>query len=335
MAISAAHIIAYMTSPLKVNDPGISIQIRNKVEWTWGLGHNYLDEHLGQFTDALHLFADDSLFVIPSKDMISDIQDHFRGVKLGDRRPHIRKLYRGRTSFEYFVIPIDSKNPLPSRKVVSEVPPHIAVATTCGKVVQQWGYLVGAAYDAVRASLIERSEMVPGSTLSLHDLDSLQHIYRTWTLGDYVPASFLSEDSDETMIEAEDLDSPYTTPAPAPSVSNDKNKTDSEVRSSASGEHSPRRRLYPHEIEQDIHDQPDEDDYASGVEEPTEADSEEDRWWLEGIMRWAEGTKAARDEGILLNDSQIQEDPREEPRVATSVDLARPDYLSRRTTRTA
>ncbi|KAJ7077401.1 hypothetical protein B0H15DRAFT_861744 [Mycena belliarum] len=329
MAISAAEIIAYMTSPLEVDEPGITIQIRNRLEWTWGLGHTHLEEHLSEFTDPLHVFTDDSLFVIPSKDMIRDIHRRTFNMKFGARRPHIRQVYNGRTSFEYLVIAVDSQNPLPGRNVVSEVPPHIAVATTYGKVIQQWGYLTGDAYDAVCASLIERCAIVFDPPLSLRDISIMQGVYRRWSLVEYVPARFLSEDSDETMIEAED--SPDT--KSAPSVSN--NKVDWDVGSSASCEHEPRRRLLPHELEQDINDQPDEDDCASGVEESMEADSEEDRRWLEGITSWAEGTKAVRDEEMHFNDGQIQEDPREKPRAATTVDLDKPDYLTRLTAQPA
>ncbi|KAJ7077395.1 hypothetical protein B0H15DRAFT_861724 [Mycena belliarum] len=366
MAISAAEIVAYMTNPLRANEPGISIQIRNRLEWTWGLGHNHLDEHLSQFTDPLHIFTDDSVFVIPSKDMICDIHSHTLDLKFGVRRPHIRKVreclaerllyligfspqvYKGRMSFEYLAIPVDSQNPLPGRKVVSEVPPHIALATTSGKMMQHWGYLTGDAYDAVCASLIERSATVLGTPLSLRDLSMIWGVHRKWSFVDHVPASFLAEDSDATMVEAEDLDSPDTTPAPEPSVSNDKNKMDKEVRSSASGGHSPRRRLYPHELEQDFNDLPSvasDDDRevrssASGGHSPrrrlypheleqdfndlpsvaSDDDSEDevdgvtgepeaDRRWMDGIARWAEGTAAAHEGMLSSSDAMIHDDP--------------------------
>ncbi|KAJ7077398.1 hypothetical protein B0H15DRAFT_861732, partial [Mycena belliarum] len=243
-------------------------------------------------------------------------------------------VYKGRTSFEYFVIPVDPQNPLPGRLVVSEVPPHIALATTCGKMMQQWGYLTGDAYDAVRTSLVERSAIFVDTSLSHSDLSIMQSVYRRWTFVDHVPASFLSEDSDNTMIEAEDSPDIKS----APSVSN--HKIDWEAGSSASCEHEPRRRLLPHELEHDIDDQPltdgdDEDDYASSVDEPVDPDNEGDLRWLESITSWAEGTKATRDEEMLLNDGQIHEDPREKPRAATTVDLDKPDYLSRHTAQPA
>ncbi|KAJ7077396.1 hypothetical protein B0H15DRAFT_955092 [Mycena belliarum] len=336
MAICAAEIVAYMTHPAKVNNPGISIQVRNLVEWTWGLGYNHLDKHLSEFDDPLCVFTDNSLIVIPDQDVIRELHRSTCGLMPGVRRPHIRKVYKGRTSFEYLVIPVDSWNPLPGRLVLSEVPPHIAVATTYGKIMQQWGYLAGEANAAVRTSLVERSNIAlgAGSSLSIHDLNFMRNVYKTWSLVDYVPASFLSDDSDETMIEVED--SPDT--KSVPSVSN--NKIAWEVGTSASCDHEPRRRLLPHELEQDINDQPptdgdDEDDYASSVDEPVDPDNEGDLRWLESITSWVEGTKATRDEGMLLNDGQIQEDPREKPRAATTVDLDKPDYLCRRTTRTA
>jgi hypothetical protein len=57
-------------------------------------------------------------------------------------------------------------------------------------------------------------------------------------------------------------------------------------------------------------------------------DQEEDRLWLTGIKSWAEGASVVGDDEPLLNDGQIEEDSREQPRVTTSLDSNKPDYLS-------
>jgi hypothetical protein len=58
-------------------------------------------------------------------------------------------------------------------------------------------------------------------------------------------------------------------------------------------------------------------------------DYEVDRKWLKKMRRWAAGTSAADAGEVLCNDAQIKEDSREQPRDATSLDLAKPDYLER------
>jgi hypothetical protein len=58
-------------------------------------------------------------------------------------------------------------------------------------------------------------------------------------------------------------------------------------------------------------------------------DYEVDHKWLKKMRRWAAGTSAADASEALFNDAQIKEDSREQPRDATSLDLAKPDYLER------
>ncbi|KAJ7488908.1 hypothetical protein FB451DRAFT_1552853 [Mycena latifolia] len=352
MAISAADIIAYVIPEYEANTPGISDEVRDRLEWTWGLGHNRLDEHLSNFADPQPVLTDDAVLVIPHTDIINTISARNWRAKSGIIRPYIQKLYKGRRSFEYLVVPIDPDSPVPARILVSEIPPHLALCTTAGKVMKIWGYLTGAAYAAVRASLIERSKVAIDSSrpaLSTTDLDTIHSVYRIWSFVDYVPPSFLSEDWDQTMVEAEDSPDAKSASESA-SGSSSGSSMDWEVGSSASCEHEPRRRLLPSELQQDVNARPstdgdDEDALSSnshitGVEDPAKAsierkDCEVDRAWLKGITHWAEGAEAVGDEEMLLNDDQIKEDPREQPRDATSVDLNRPAYLSRRKIRTA
>ncbi|KAJ7187185.1 hypothetical protein C8R46DRAFT_1059118 [Mycena filopes] len=175
----------------------------------------------------------------------------------------------------------------------------------------------------------------------------MQTIHMGWTFMDSVPRSFLDADSDQTMVEPEKTVKPGKRKLRPASGSG----TDWEVGSSASCYREPKRRLLPCELQQDfqtgdgVHTEDHKDDASSsdirmsGIEDAVDVgvDTEaEDRLWLEGIVSWAEGaTRADVDETTLLNDAQIKVDPRERSRVASSLDLGRPDYLSRRTSRRA
>ncbi|KAJ7123883.1 hypothetical protein C8R43DRAFT_1241118 [Mycena crocata] len=355
MTISAAAIIYFATPARKANVPGISEEVRNRLEWTWGLGHNHLDEHLHGFDDPHGVLLDENLLVFPHNDMIRDVAFRNANIKLRAPRPYIQKLYQGRTSFEYVVVPLDPSDPLPPRTLVSNVPPHLVLCTTSGKIQRAWGKLPSDDYTAFRLSLIERSKTATQGNsrppLSIRYLDDMQHIHRTWSFVDFVPSSFLSEDSDQTMVEPDD-DSRSESSGMA-----------SVLGPSASCYHEPQRRLFPHELQNDPVDvqiplfpsadgdtEDDDDDtissdsHITGVEDPEEyakakasvmrADDKADRRWKKAIQTWAEDTSGGADE-TLLNDGQIKEDPKEQPRMATSLDLSKPDYLSRRKRRTA
>ncbi|KAJ7450036.1 hypothetical protein B0H11DRAFT_2078174 [Mycena galericulata] len=359
MAVSSASIIGYTTPLHKINLPGISDEVRDRLEWTWGLGHGRLDEHLGRFAVDPHLdIMDETVLVFPHSDIIRDIWFRTRFLSGGIRRPNIQKVYKGTKAFQYLVLPIDLSSPLPARTVVSEIPPHLVLCVTYGKLMKTWGHLPGKDFATVRDSLIQRSKMVgsPGATPALdeEDFTIMPHLHRKWSMIDRVPSSFLSEDSDGTRVEEDEGPDTKTHPDSDPESSSDfdsdsDSSMDWEVGSSASCYHEPKRRLLPCELEQDFNSIPidDEDDaissdsHMTGVEDPDEfakasmarGDYEEDGEWLEGMAKWAKGTSGATEQ-ILLNDGQIPDDPREQPRVATSLDLDKPDYLSKSTKRT-
>jgi hypothetical protein len=168
----------------------------------------------------------------------------------------------------------------------------------------------------------------------------MQSIHRKWSWTDYVPRSFLSEKSDQTMVEPEEEE---------PRVMKRKSNVDWDALSSVSRQ-EPKRRLLPSELQPvpktaeiqlfpsvdgDGDDAISVDSHISGVEgDPekfaTHGDYEVDRKWLKKMRRWAEGTSGADAGEALFNDGQINEDSREQPRDATSLDLAKPDYLERR-----
>ncbi|KAJ7450035.1 hypothetical protein B0H11DRAFT_1928418 [Mycena galericulata] len=342
MTIPAAIIIEFMTPEDEVDLPGICDEVRDRLEWTWGLGHDHLDEYLQRFVDPQRVLMDDRLLVFPHSDMIREISARNRKMKSGVRRSHIDK---GCKSFEYVVVPLDRSSPLPARTLISDVPPHLVLCTTSGKFMDAWGYLTGEDYTTVRVSLIEHLKTASPTDkrppLTLWDLDAILQIYRTWSFMDPIPSTFISEASDQMMVEVEE-------------ESGSDGGMAWEVGSSVSCRHEPKRRLLPSERQQDViirlFPSTDNQDYdnaisldshITGVDDPDEfaeasmarGDYEEDGEWLEGMAKWAKGTSGATEQ-ILLNDGQIPDDPREQPRVATSLDLDKPDYLSKSRKRT-
>ncbi|KAJ6494982.1 hypothetical protein DFH09DRAFT_1104003 [Mycena vulgaris] len=193
-----------------------------------------------------------------------------------------------------------------------------------------------------------------GPPLSIWELDVMKSTHRTWSWMNYVPPSFVSDASDQTLIEVEEEESPV----PKRKLFGGKNM-DWAARSSSS-RHEPKRRLLPSELQQpnpptatvrmfpsadgDDDENDDEDDvisadsHISGIEyDPEEfakvsmarGDYEVDRKW---VKRWAVGTFGADADEALLIDTPIKEDPKEKPRVVTSLDLEKPDWRRSGTT---
>ncbi|KAJ6470662.1 hypothetical protein C8R47DRAFT_1222551 [Mycena vitilis] len=344
MSIPPAALIAYLAAADPYNTPGINEIARNRIEWTWGLGHNRLEEHLQEFDDSQGVLTDDTLLVMPDGNTINDLLVRNGKAKLGVRRPHIQKLYRGRASFQYVVAPIDPASPLPARIVVSAVPPHLALATTAGKIMKACGGF-SLDYRAICASFVERLKTLPadsGFVFIVEDFRTIQSVFGTWTFVDYVPPIFLSEHSDQTMVEIEESSHSMSDSGFSSNMAN----MAWEVGSSASCYHEPKRRLLPSELQADLpnanirmfpsadgmeddDDAISQDSHIPGADDSDEArdapgDDEADLEWTGVISQWAEGATDA--DADALNDAQIKEDSREAPRVAASLDLAKPDY---------
>ncbi|KAJ7233516.1 hypothetical protein B0H12DRAFT_1076605 [Mycena haematopus] len=353
--ISPTSIIAYATQLSKIDVPGIQDQVRDRLEWTWGLDHRHLDEHLQTFSDTHGIFTDNTVLVFPHNAMIHEVWLNYGVVEFGVRPPHIQKLYKGCTSFEYLVVPIDPASPHPARFLISEVPPHLALCTTSGKIMKAWGRMPAKECDPLSASVIERAKAAihpDRPPLSTEMLDTMKFTHRFWSWANYVPPSFVSDTSDQTLVEVEE-----DSLIPKRKLSGSEN-LDWATKSSSS-RNEPKRRLLHSELQPpdlptatvrmfpsaDGDDDDDEDDvisadsHISGLEDDPEelakasmarGDYEVDRKWLKRVKRWAVGTSAADADEALLIDTQIKEDPREQPRVVTSLDLEKPDYLSRR-----
>ncbi|KAJ7144978.1 hypothetical protein C8R43DRAFT_561287 [Mycena crocata] len=336
MTVSAADILPFATPVGKAGTPGILDQVRNRLEWTWGLGHGNLDEHLHTFADPQHFLTDETLLLFPSTEIIRATSLRDKKLRFGVRRPHIQKIYEGNNSFEYLIVPLDPSGA--TRTWVSEVPPHLVLCTTSGKMLDAWGDLPGKKRLAMQLTLLARSVVASQTNASfalrVSDFVTIEQIYWTWSWMDHVPESFLSEDSDVTMVESDE----EWKPLPMPNLV--------KAGSSMSSDHEPQRRLLPCELEEDpnflaIDDDSDDsmssNSHITGIDDSEEfakaimarGDYEMDRSWLKRMESWAEGASSGNDEGMLLKDDQIEEDPKEQPRVATSLNLNQPDYLSK------
>ncbi|KAJ7666722.1 hypothetical protein DFH06DRAFT_1184592 [Mycena polygramma] len=342
MPISSATLLALATPSSKANVPGIRDQLRDRLEWTWGLGHNHLDKHLQGFSDLRlrRILMDDSLFVFPPTDITRKLSFRNTKAKFGVRRLHIQEVYKGCTSFEYLVVPADPYSDVPIHTVISDVPSHLVLCTTSGKIGRAWGRMKGRDCDVIRLSLIERANAaIPTDSpaLNVPDFHMMKDICLLWALIDYVPPSFLSEDSDQAEV-AESVRSL--------SDSGFSSNMAWEVGSSASCYHEPKRRLLPSErqadfpirmfpsadgMQDDDDDAMSEDSHIPGGEDADEGkaraapgDDEADLAWTKVISQWAKGASDA--DADTLNDAQIKADSREPPRFAASLYLAKPDY---------
>ncbi|KAJ6456607.1 hypothetical protein C8R47DRAFT_1165158 [Mycena vitilis] len=340
MSISSACLLTLATPANKVDTPGIRGQIRDRLEWTWGLGHGRLDEHLREFSDPHRVFMNDSLLVFPPIDTIQKMSSRGAKRKSGVRRAHIQKLYEGCTSFQYLVVSVDPCSDVPMHTLESNVPPHLALCTTSSKIMRAWYHLKYRDYIAIRLSLVERIQAAPlpdPLRICVSHLNTMQSAHSSRVLIEYVPPSFLSENSDQ----AEVVES-----ARSLSDSGFSSNMAWEVGSSASSYHEPKRRLLPSERQADfpnhmlpsadgLHDDDDdamsEDSHVPSGEDADEGraraaprDDEADLAWSKVISQWAKGASDADAE--TLNDTQIKADSRERPRFAASLDLAKPTY---------
>ncbi|KAJ7491087.1 hypothetical protein FB451DRAFT_1221991 [Mycena latifolia] len=242
-------------------------------------------------------------------------------MKPGVRRSHIQKSYKGQDSFEYLVVPIDPGDLTQPRMWISNIPPHLAICTTFSKVSKAWARLTGGESTVIKKSIIERSKPVtarprsvtglchcpnPAFAFDVSVFDVMRGLYWFWSQNDSVPDSFLSKDSDQTMVEEEEEPEPNFPVGKIPRQT---------TGSSASCYREPHRRLLPSELQQDPQgaldhrlfpsedgdddsdDSMSSDSHITGVEDLEEfakasaargdSDYEMDRTWLKGIERWA------------------------------------------------
>ncbi|KAK7039328.1 hypothetical protein R3P38DRAFT_2695120 [Favolaschia claudopus] len=343
----ARSIIEFAIPAGREKRPGIRDKVRNCLEWTWGLGHAGLDVHLQEFADPDNIVMDDTLLAFLPNNTFYKLSLYDSQARAGCRRPHIQQIYEGCKTFEYLVVPIDRTSTVPTRLLTSEVPPRVALCASYGKIIKHWGHLPGRDLDIERALLVERANATVYDgrlPLSMIQLDKLQFLHASWSVA-AIPPSFYSGDSDQTMVEPE---------ATSPAKNKRKSTTSSvdwDVMSSVS-HRQPKRRLLPYELEtpfdqvsiETSFDDEDsiisDDSHISGIEDDPEAfvvgsaargDYDVDRKWLKKIQHWASkaSSKARAKEKLLFNDGQIGEYRSERPREATSLDLSKPDYLSR------
>ncbi|KAJ7778771.1 hypothetical protein DFH07DRAFT_795953 [Mycena maculata] len=317
MAIPPNTIIEAASRAYRPDSPIIIDEICHRLEWVWGLEYGVLEEYLSKFFDPqlVNILIDDDLILLAHPDLI-------RKTLLAGN-PHSSSKPRTviQDSFEYMVLPVDPTSRAPARVLSSSIPPHLTICSSVGKILKRWGYSQ-VEFDAVRDSFIELVKTSPpaGSTFIPNDgaFINLQYLHETWSTCS-VSSRFLGlEDSDEKEESDEDTAS---------------STMEWEIERS---DDEPQRRLLPHEFEKDpvlkirpvqVVDDDDEalsqDSYITGIEDPEEyvktsfVRGDYDRTWLKAMERW------------MLNDGQIEEDSREQPRVATSLDLDKPNYLSR------
>ncbi|KAJ7272784.1 hypothetical protein C8J57DRAFT_1506380 [Mycena rebaudengoi] len=355
----AKGIVAFTVPDYRQKISGIQPKTRAGLEWAWGLGYGGLEEYLGTFDDPvfMQILVDEKSVIIPPDDSVKQIWKRKSMLKAGQVRPRIQDVYEGCDSFEYIVLDIDPSAPVPPRILFSQVPPHLVICTTYGKLSVRWGDLRVRNFNATLDSLLQLAQTcIP--TKPMPDISRIRLIYHAWS-NEYIPPRFLGLDALPTPEPV-----PKKRPEPPVEVSSDNDSdsvSDSEWSSSfyeepqrrllscEGGAHDPcnegKIRMFPtadrnnYDYDDDDGDEDkDEDDalsidsHISGVDNPEEyaqkdREHKPNRGFLKRMASWAEGTSGSDSrEEPLLNDSQIVEDPTELPRVASALDLTKPDY---------
>ncbi|KAJ7494373.1 hypothetical protein B0H11DRAFT_2004363 [Mycena galericulata] len=345
MAIPTSAIIEAARRAWNPRSPLSIDEIRGNLEWVWGLEHGTFDEHLAKYSDPhlVDVLMDDNLILLPHSDLIINLHSLTTtnvSTRFSKPREKLQDVYPANEPFEYMVLPVDPSMGPPPRVLKSPVPPHLTISLSIDTILRRRGYLAPD-FVALRNSLLELVETCPpdGATFipDVPNFIELRYMHEVWATC-YVPPRFLGlddsdpddEDDSEGMAESSTMEWEVQT---------------------LSNYGEPRRRMLPHEFERDpdpiikIGPVPSTDDddaitcdsYITGIEDPEElikasiarGDYEPSRTWLKGMERWVQGASDVVDGDMLLNDGQIAEDSTEQPRVATSLDLNKPDYLSR------
>ncbi|KAJ7666714.1 hypothetical protein DFH06DRAFT_1469919 [Mycena polygramma] len=301
MAISTSAIINLATSNLKRNLPGIPDEVGNNS------------------ADPEGIFTDETLLVFPPNDIITLVWREYGVAELGVRRPYIQEAACPTNIWWSLSI-------LPARFPRGLSPPmclpHLALCTTSGKMMKAWGALPAKSTKPLQLSITERSKAASHGEQTVPttwEFQVLELTHRTWASADYVPASFRSGSSDQTMVEWK-----QKIPVHKPKVLS-KRKLDREAKSSASN--------YGDDDDSALGT----DSHISGVDDPDEfakasaarGDYKLDRKRRKEIKLWAKGTSGADPDAALLTDAQVEQYLTEQPRVVISLDLDKPDYLSR------
>jgi len=290
--------------------------------------------------DFVNILMDDNFIVLAHSDAIKKIFLATSNAPIGfvESRAVMHDLFPGSESFEYLVLPVDPSTGVTPRLMVSSVPPHLSISLCVDKVFKRWGYGEFAALGSSIIKLVADSSPT-GATFkpNSHTFIFLRYIHERWATR-HIPPRFLGIEEDSNSDSDEESAEGSST-------------MEWEVCTIASEDDEPQRRLLPHELGADpvpkfrpvSHADEDDaisyDSHITGVEDPEEFYQaslargvyETDPSWSKGIQSWAESALGVDDEKMLLNDGQIEEDPGEQPRFAASVDLDKPDYLSRQT----
>ncbi|KAJ7226801.1 hypothetical protein GGX14DRAFT_627078 [Mycena pura] len=295
-----------------------------------------------QFTNWLTELAKNASFGHSSFGGVS------RSLKIpsGSSKPRkiILYVYKGCKPFEYLVLPVDPSSNIVPRVLLSPIPPHLTISSTVDKIFKHWGRK-RSDFIAARDSLIALAKTSPpvGATFTPNSdlFIDLRYLHESWATC-YVPPRFLGLEGPGENKESDDESDE--------SDESDENAANSTMEWEWE---EPQRRLLPHELEQEpdfekmfrvVRRANDEDDaiscdsHITGVEDPEEyakasvarGDHKPSRTWLKGVERWAQGAASeVVDDEVLVNDAQIEEAySKEQPRVATGLDLEKPDYLS-------
>ncbi|KAF7315843.1 PCI domain-containing protein [Mycena indigotica] len=311
MATKVASLLANSLELFVERGQNLLEEVRTRLEWSWGLEYEGLEEHLQQFPDNCELLTDEQLIVLPHRYNLWKLSIRASAAsKSLQRRPHISQTYKGTSSFNYFVIPLDPASPVMPRRIQLTTPPHIIVIYAAAKLSRAY-HGEPIRDDPIGRELLERVLQFDEEDPFQFDNFSIgvtRQLYRTWTNRDPVAPTFKSGQSDATLVEERPV-------IHVPSAENLKSKQPPTVEVYL----EPERRVTAHELMHDF----------NGEEGSSDSDIEDDSdpLWEMDVEQWASTALhvGERDEKVLIN--EVLPDALERTRTFASIDLSQPAYL--------
>ncbi|KAJ7118994.1 hypothetical protein C8R44DRAFT_187425 [Mycena epipterygia] len=317
---------AYVPDTPKIQD------VRDRLEWAWGLQRHSFDEHLAKFPDPNlgKIISNDALFLLADPNIIRSLFLASSSSAAGKLQRVVQELCQDNKSFEYMVLPVDPSSGVAPRLLSSLVPPHLTISISVDKIFKRWGYTHGA-FDMARDSFLTLVETSPPDgvtfTPTLHTFINLRFIHERWSIVD-VPPHFLGlDDLDEESNATSSTDDGESSVDDGESSADDGESMEVPLW----GYMEPRHRLEPHEFAQEslvairqlpAPDHDDTNSCDSGVEDPAKTslaqeDYEPNRVWWTEMNRWVQSTTGIVDDRMLWIDGEIEGDAGKKPHVAT------------------
>ncbi|KAJ7230470.1 hypothetical protein GGX14DRAFT_583398 [Mycena pura] len=315
--------------PHKQGTPGIFKETQTRLEWAWGLEYGTLEDHLYSYSDpALEAVLKDDKYVLAFHPNVTSRMFAHSDTKWDIKRPFVQELYHGAASFDYVVLHVNPAAAIPPWVLVSAVPPHLTVCTSAAKLQKHgWNVAPTTKRRHLEALFYLPITFTPSDAIPIPKpfaLFQLEYVYSAWKRT-FVPPNFCAG-----------------LPVPvAPVVKEEKDWEWKTMKFSSSCDTPPGRIEDNPSVYDLMEEDMSNDSYISGADNPEDyakASLARDGYlsngrWLKGMKRWVQSLAhgpTGDDMMVDDNDAILQGYSKEQACAVASLDLGKPDYLSRR-----